>query len=192
MSSATRTPPRPRARLLVLGVATALVIAVVDQVTKYLAEARLETGTRVDVLGDLFGLRLFYNSGAAFSLGTGITPVLTAFACVAVVVMVVALARTWSMSWTVALGILLGGATGNLVDRLTREPGFGRGEVVDFFELPNFPIFNVADMAVVSGAVLVVLLSVRDVPFAATPDDDAAAAGTTTDTDSPAQHPKDS
>lgn len=159
-----------------------------DQVTKHVAESRLERGVRVDVLGDLFGFRLFYNSGAAFSLGTGITPVLTAFACVAVLAMLVALARTWSTAWTVALGVLLGGATGNLVDRLTREPGFGRGEVVDFFELPSFPIFNVADMAVVSGAILVVLLSVRDVPFAAGHVDDT---GATTGTDTPAQHPKD-
>ncbi len=161
-------------------------IAVGDQVTKDLAEARLSPGVRVDVLGELFGFRLFYNSGAAFSLGTGITPVLTAFACVAVVAMLVALARTWSAWWAVSLGVLLGGASGNLVDRLTRPPGIGRGEVVDFLELPNFPIFNVADIAVVSGAVLIVLLSLRDVPFAATPVD-----GTTVSSDPASQPPRD-
>lgn len=144
---------------------TAAVIAVVDQVTKYLAEASLVPGERVDVLGGVLGLRLFYNSGAAFSLGTSITPVLTTFACVAVVVMVVALVRTWSTWWAVAVGVLLGGAVGNVVDRLFRAPGVGRGEVVDFLELPRWPIFNVADMAVVTGAVLIVLLSVKDVPF---------------------------
>jgi signal peptidase II len=143
----------------------AALIAVADQATKYLAEARLEPGRRVDVLGELFGFRLYYNSGAAFSLGTGITPVITTFGCVAVVVMVVALTRTGRRSWALALGVLLGGAVGNLVDRLLRPPGIGRGEVVDFFELPNFPIFNVADIAVVTGALLIVLLSVRDVPF---------------------------
>jgi len=163
----------------------------VDQLTKQLAEARLSPGVRVDVLGELFGFRLFYNSGAAFSLGTGITPVLTVFACLAVLAMLVALARTWSTSWAVSVGVLLGGASGNLVDRLTRAPGVGRGEVVDFFELPNFPIFNVADMAVVSGAVLIVLLSLRDVPFAATPvDDTPAAAGGTVAPDA-AQPPRD-
>lgn len=144
---------------------TAAAIAVVDQVTKYFAEASLVPGERVDVLGGVLGLRLFYNSGAAFSLGTSITPVLTAFACVAVVVMVVALVRTWSTWWAVAVGVLLGGAVGNVVDRLFRAPGVGRGEVVDFLELPRWPIFNVADMAVVTGAVLIVLLSVKDVPF---------------------------
>lgn len=151
------------------------------------------------MLGELLGLRLFYNSGAAFSLGTGITPMLTVFACVAVTAMLVALARTWSTWWAVSVGVLLGGAVGNLVDRLTRPPGVGRGEVVDFLELPNFPIFNVADMAVVSGAVLVVLLSVRDVPFAATPSDDSvtkdSAADDGTDrsslTDPAAQPPRD-
>ncbi len=141
------------------------------------------------MLGELFGFRLFYNSGAAFSLGTGITPVLTAFACVAVVAMLVALARTWSTWWAVSVGVLLGGASGNLVDRLTRPPGFGRGEVVDFFELPNFPIFNVADMAVVSGAVLIVLLSLRDVPFAAAPVDDAPASSDGTVVPDPAAQP---
>jgi signal peptidase II len=145
----------------------ATVIVVLDQVTKYVAEARLEPGRRVDVLGDLFGFRLFYNSGAAFSLGTSITPVLTTFACIAVVVMVVAIARTRSLWWALAVGTLLGGAVGNLIDRLLRPPGIGRGEVVDFLELPSWPIFNVADMAVVTGALLIVLLSLRDVPFGA-------------------------
>ncbi len=143
----------------------AAVIAVLDQVTKHLAESRLVPGERVDVLGEVLGFRLFYNSGAAFSLGTSITPVLTAFACLAVVAMLVALARTWSTWWAVSVGVLLGGALGNVTDRLLRAPGVGRGEVVDFLELPRWPIFNVADMAVVSGAVLIVLLSVRDVPF---------------------------
>ena len=143
----------------------AAVIAVADQVTKHLAESRLVPGERVDVLGEVLGFRLFYNSGAAFSLGTSITPVLTTFACVAVVAMLVALARTWSTWWAVSVGVLLGGALGNVTDRLFRAPGVGRGEVVDFLELPRWPIFNVADMAVVSGAVLIVLLSVRDVPF---------------------------
>ncbi|WP_380168547.1 signal peptidase II [Jannaschia sp. R86511] len=172
---------------------TAAVIAVLDQLTKHLAEARLEPGVRVDVLGELFGFRLFYNSGAAFSLGTSITPVLTTFACLAVVAMLVALARTWSTAWAVSVAVLLGGASGNLVDRLTRDPGVGRGEVVDFFELPSFPIFNIADMAVVSGAVLIVLLSLRDVPFAAAPAPAAPAADEARpDVDARTDHPKDS
>lgn len=148
-------------------------IAVADQVTKNFAEAALEPGRRVDLLGDVLGFRLFYNSGAAFSLGTSITPVLTTFAVVAVVAMLVALVRTSSLAWALAVGVLLGGAVGNLVDRIIRPPGVGRGEVVDFLELPNFPIFNVADMAVVAGASLVVLLSVRNVPFVGPRADDS-------------------
>ncbi|MFC6850286.1 signal peptidase II [Aquipuribacter hungaricus] len=131
-----------------------------DQVTKRLAERGLERGVRVDVLGDVLGFRLFYNSGAAFSLGTGITPVLSVFACLAVVAILVALTRSGSLRWSLALGALLGGALGNLTDRLLRPPGPFRGEVVDFIEIPfSFPIFNVADMAVVAGAVSIVLLS---------------------------------
>lgn len=165
---------------------TAAVIAAVDQGTKLLAESRLEPGQRVDVLGDVLGFRLFYNSGAAFSLGTGITPVLTTFACVAVVAMLVALARTSSLTWAAAVGTLLGGAVGNLVDRLFRAPGIGRGEVVDFLELPRWPIFNVADMAVVTGALLIVLLSLRDVPFTTPPGADEAASAEPADAADPA------
>jgi signal peptidase II len=124
----------------------------------------------VDVLGDLLGFRLFYNSGAAFSLATGITPVLTAFACVAVVAMVVALRRTDSLRWALAVGALLGGASGNLTDRLFRAPGVGRGEVVDFIEIPfSFPIFNIADIGVVTGALSIVLLSVLGEEFRQVP-----------------------
>jgi len=128
--------------------------------------AELEPGVRVDVLGGFLGLRLFYNPGAAFSLGTGITPALTGFACVAVVALVVGLTRTDSRRWALALAALLGGATGNLLDRLTRSPGPFRGEVVDFLELPSWPIFNIADMAVVTGALSIVLLSLLNTEFA--------------------------
>lgn len=143
-----------------------MVVAALDQVTKRYAEAGLEPGVRVDVLGRVLGLRLFYNSGAAFSLGTGITPVLSVFACLAVVALLVALGRTTSRRWALALAALLGGATGNLLDRITRAPGPFRGEVVDFLELPSWPVFNVADIAVVTGALSIVLLSVRNVEFA--------------------------
>ncbi|WP_336923737.1 signal peptidase II [Aquipuribacter sp. SD81] len=148
-----------------MGAAAAAVVVVLDQVTKLLAERGLEPGERVDVLGYLFGLRLYYNPGAAFSLGTSATPLLTVFATAASVAMVVALVRTTRPAWGLAVGVLLGGALGNLTDRLLRPPGFARGEVVDFFQLPSFPIFNVADVGVVTGAALVVLLSLRDVPF---------------------------
>ena len=137
-----------------------------DQVTKRFAEAGLEPGVRVDVLGRVLGLRLFYNSGAEFSLGTSITPVLSVFACLAVVALVVAMARTTSRHWVLALAALLGGAAGNLLDRLTRAPGPFRGEVVDFLELPSWPVFNVADIAVVTGALSIMLLSFRNVAFA--------------------------
>ena len=100
-----------------------------------------------------------FNPGAAFSLGTSATPVFTVLATV------VSLAILWfsrqviSPAWGVALGLIAGGAVGNLVDRLVRAPGFARGHVVDFLALPNWPVFNVADIGVTCGAALVVLLA---------------------------------
>ena len=150
---------------MLVGLAVAAALVTLDQLTKALAEERLVPGERIDVLGSVLGLRLVYNTGAAFSLGTTVTPVLTVFACVASVAIVVGIVRARNLWWTVALGLLLGGATGNLVDRLSREPGFARGGVVDFLQLPRWPIFNVADMAVVCGAAVIVLLSFRGVAY---------------------------
>ena len=150
---------------MLVGLAVAGVLVTVDQLTKSVAEARLVPGERIDLLGSVLGLRLAYNTGAAFSLGTSVTPILTLFACVAVVAIVVGIVRSRNLWWAVALGLLLGGATGNLIDRLSREPGFARGGVVDFLELPRWPIFNVADMAIVTGALLIVLLSFRGVAY---------------------------
>lgn len=147
------------------GLLLAALIAAVDQWTKYVAEAELSDGRRIDLVGDLFGLRLAYNTGAAFSLFTDATMVLTVIAAVASVALVVAVSRSHHLAWSLTLGLLLGGAVGNLVDRLLREPGPGRGAVVDFFDLPNFPVFNVADCAVVCGAALVILVSARGTPY---------------------------
>lgn len=134
-----------------------------DRLSKGWALDNLADGRSRDLVGSLVRLTLTYNSGAAFSLGTGATWVFTVIATVVAVAILFISRRLRSPGWAVALGLLLGGCLGNLTDRLTRPPGFGRGEVVDFLQLPNFPIFNIADSAVVSAAVLIGLLALRGI-----------------------------
>lgn len=146
---------------LTLGVAGAVVV--IDQVTKAIAVARLEGQPSVELIGQWLQLTFVRNPGAAFSLGGNYTLVISVVAVV-VAVAIVRSARTLTNTWwAVVLGGILGGAVGNLIDRLLREPGPGRGHVVDFLELPNWPVFNVADMALVGSAIVAVVLSFRGV-----------------------------
>jgi signal peptidase II len=156
-------PTRPRRHLVALLVTLWGLVLVLDQLTKTLALQRLADNVPVPVLGDLLRLRLVFNPGAAFSMGTGMTWVFTLIALGVVIVVARVARRLGSIGWAVAFGLLLGGATGNLVDRLARAPGFGRGHVVDFIELPNFPVFNVADSAITCAAVLIILLGLRGI-----------------------------
>ena len=160
----TGTPQsRPRTRVLLLGGIAALVF-VVDVLTKIAAVAELEGRPPVELLGGAVYLVLVRNPGAAFSLATGYTWVLSLVA-VAVVVVIGRIARRLrSTGWAVALGLVLGGALGNLSDRLFRAPGPLQGHVVDVVSLfaPDgsvWPVFNVADSCIVSGGVLLVLLA---------------------------------
>ncbi|MFC5993352.1 signal peptidase II [Pseudonocardia hispaniensis] len=160
-SLSTAAPPR---RVLLLGVIAALVLAI-DVVTKVVSVALLEGHPPVRLLGGAVYLVLVRNSGAAFSLATGYTWVLTLVA-IGVVVMIVRVSRRLrSPGWAVALGLVLGGALGNLTDRLARSPGPLTGHVVDMVSLfaPDgsvWPVFNAADSAIVCGGVLLVLLAV--------------------------------
>ena len=134
-------------------------VLVLDQATKLWAERALDDQATRDVIGDWLQLRLVYNPGAAFSLGTGYTVLLTLIA-IGVVVVVVRMARNLgSRGWAWALGLLLGGALGNVTDRIFRDPAPFRGHVVDFIELPNWPVFNVADSAICVAATFFVVLS---------------------------------
>ena len=155
------THAHPRRTWVVLVVAALWLV--LDQVTKVWAEASLTRGESVPLVGELLQLHLTYNSGAAFSLGTGMTGVLTAVATLVVGVIIWQAFRTRSLAWALTLGLLLGGATGNLVDRYLRPPAVGLGHVVDFFRLPNFPIFNVADIGITTAAVLIILLALRGI-----------------------------
>jgi signal peptidase II len=157
-----RSRPRRGHLLAVLWTLAAGVYAL-DQATKWLAVRHLTDREPVQVVGELLQLRLLYNPGAAFSVATGMTWILTILAAVVVVVIVRVSARLGSRGWAVALGLLLGGALGNLTDRLVRAPGFARGHVVDFLELPNWPVFNVADSSICLAAVCVVLLGLRGI-----------------------------
>lgn len=153
------TTPARRRQLLVTLVAITASVLVVDQLTKVWALSALEGAGRREVLGSLLGFELVRNPGAALSIATGMTWVLTLVAIAVVVVVVRAARRIGSMLWAVALGLLLGGALGNLGDRLFREPGIARGHVVDFIAYGNWFVGNVADIAIVVAAVLVVLLA---------------------------------
>ncbi|WP_299037339.1 signal peptidase II [uncultured Pseudokineococcus sp.] len=134
-----------------------------DQLTKVLAVDRLVEGEPVELVPGVLDLYLLYNPGAAFSLATGLTWVLTLVAVAVVVAVALMARRLGSRAWALTLGLLLGGALGNLTDRLLREPGFGVGHVVDFLRLPRWPVFNLADTAIVVAAVLVVVLSFRGI-----------------------------
>lgn len=127
-------------------------VLVVDQVTKALAVANLTPGEYVPLLGDAFGLMLVYNPGAAFSFATGSTWIFTIVATVVTVVIIRVARRLGSLGWALALGALLGGNLGNLMDRLFRDPGFARGHVVDFLDYGGLFVGNVADIAIVLGA----------------------------------------
>ncbi|HWA67659.1 MAG TPA: signal peptidase II [Mycobacteriales bacterium] len=149
-----------RSALLVV---VAVAVLATDVVTKLVAVAKLAHRSRVTVVPHVLWLTFTRNPGAAFSVGTGATWVFTAVA-VAVVVVIVRSARSLtSAGWAVSLGLLLGGALGNLSDRIFRAPAPLRGHVVDWIELPHWPIFNIADASIVVGGVLAVLLAARGI-----------------------------
>ncbi|SDR65081.1 signal peptidase II [Agrococcus carbonis] len=151
------TPPRA------LGIAVAVAGAglILDQGTKALALAQLQPGHRVPLVGDLLGLSLVSNPGAAFSIGSGATWVFTVAAVIAVIVTLGFATRLRGARWGITLGLILGGAAGNLVDRLVNPPSFGHGHVTDFIAYGNLFVGNVADILVLAGVALLCLLLVN-------------------------------
>jgi signal peptidase II len=154
--------PRRRVRLLL---SVAGVVLVADIVTKVLAVRLLTPGQPVSIIGDTVTWTLVRNSGAAFSMATGYTWVLTLVATGVVLGIIWMGRRLVSPWWAVGLGMILGGAMGNLVDRFFRSPGPLRGHVVDFLSIGWWPVFNVADPSVVGGAILLVALSLFGFDF---------------------------
>jgi signal peptidase II len=157
--------PRARPSRPALALTIAAVAWLVDVGTKVLAERELAGRGPVEVVGPLLRLHLTHNSGAAFSTGRSLTPVISLFAAVAFVVVLVLALRVGSTGWAWATGLLLAGVAGNLTDRILRDPGPLRGHVVDFLELPHWPIFNIADICINAAALLIVVQSVRGTPL---------------------------
>ena len=137
----------------------AVVIVVVDQLSKQWALSALSDGQHTALLGRALGLVLVRNPGAAFSFATGQTWIFALIASLVVVIIVRVSRNLASRSWAVALGLVLGGAVGNLIDRLLREPGFLRGHVIDFIDYGGYFVGNVADIAIVLAAAGIIVLS---------------------------------
>ncbi|MFC4866058.1 signal peptidase II [Streptomonospora arabica] len=166
---------RPRRFVLLSAVAAAALGA--DYATKEAALAGFEPGESMRVVGELLQFTLVFNTGAAFSMGQGL-PWLFFLIATAVVVYILFLARKLaSVPWTLALGLILGGALGNLVDRAFRPPAPLQGAVVDWIQVPNFPVFNIADSCIVVGGALAVLLAFRGINIDGTRESDAASGG---------------
>ncbi|MFM1953565.1 MAG: hypothetical protein RL187_774 [Actinomycetota bacterium] len=138
---------------------SAIVIVVLDQVTKWWAETSLELYEYHPVIGDLLGWRLVYNPGAAFGIAADATWVLSIFAAAAVVGLVIFALRVPNALWGAGVAALLGGAISHLGDRVLREPGFGVGHIVDFIDYAGFFVGNVADIFLVVGAIYLVAIS---------------------------------
>ncbi len=138
---------------------SAIVIVLLDQATKWWAETTLQFREYNPVIGELLGWRLIYNPGAAFGLAADYTWILTILAGAAVVGLTIFALRVPNAWWGVGVAALLGGAISHLGDRLFRDPGFGKGEIVDFIDYAGFFVGNVADIFLVGGAIYLVLVS---------------------------------
>ncbi|MFB8181730.1 signal peptidase II [Streptomyces sp. NPDC055966] len=150
-----------RGRRIAVLFAVAAFAYALDLISKTLVVAKLEGHEPIKLVGDLLELHAIRNPGAAFGFGGAFTVIFTVIAA-AVIAVIIRLARKlYSFPWAVALGLLLGGALGNLTDRIFRAPGIFEGQVVDFIAPKGFAVFNLADSAIVCGGILIVLLSFR-------------------------------
>ena len=134
-----------------------------DLASKIWAVNNLSARNPVELLGSFFQLTLVRNSGAAFSFAAGATIIFTIISLAAVVVIIYYSSKITSLGWATALGLVLGGVLGNLTDRFFRSPGFLKGEVIDWLELTHWPVFNLADSAIVVAAFLAIVLSIKNV-----------------------------
>lgn len=147
-----------RKKFAIVALVLAALLAAFDQFSKAWALTTLTPYQPTDFWPPLVNLDLVFNMNAAFSIGMGQTWIFTTVSAVAVIALLWWLRRIETMSWAIMAGLLLGGVAGNLIDRLTREPGFGTGQVVDFIQIPfNFPVFNIADSAISVVAAITVI-----------------------------------
>jgi len=144
-------------------VAVAVAVLALDITTKTIIVATLSPTHPIRLLGGFLHLRQDRNAGAAFSFAPGLTILFSLIAITVIVVILRSSRQIRSVPWAITLGLLLGGATGNLIDRIFRAPGLFRGWVVDWIQIPHWPVFNLADSAIVCGGILAVLLSARGI-----------------------------
>ena len=137
---------------------------VLDLATKIWAVNNLSYKSNIKVIGEFFQLTFVRNSGAAFSFAAGATIFLSIFGLIVMSAILYYTPQITSRGWAVVLGLVLGGILGNMVDRIFREPGVLRGHVIDWMQLPNWPVFNIADTAIVSAAVIAMVLTARNIP----------------------------
>lgn len=152
--------PRGKRRIAVL-FAVAAVAYALDLISKMIVVAKLEHHPPIEIIGDWLKFEAIRNAGAAFGIGEAFTVIFTVIAATVIVVIARLARKLYSLPWAIALGLLLGGALGNLTDRLFRSPGVFEGAVVDFIAPKHFAVFNLADSAIVCGGILIVLLSFK-------------------------------
>src|SRR5215469_11914178 len=175
MASQPGRMPARRARTLAVMLGVAALVVTADAISKALVLRDLPGRPPVRLLDGLLTLKLTLNPGAAFGVGTSYTAIIALIACGVVAYVIRMAGRLRSLAWTIGPGLLLGGAAGNLADRLFRAPGPFRGSVVDFVNLPHFAwTFNVADAAVTCAAVLIDILTLLDVRIVGRSPADAA------------------
>lgn len=137
---------------------------VLDLATKIWAVNNLSYKSNIKIIGEFFQLTFVRNSGAAFSFAAGATIFLSIFGLIVMSAILYYSPQITSRGWAVVLGLVLGGILGNMVDRIFREPGLLRGHVIDWMQLPNWPVFNIADSAIVTAAVISMVLTARNIP----------------------------
>jgi len=141
----------------------ALTIWLIDFATKTWALSNFSSDPQ-PVIGTLLQFTLLKNSGAAFSFASGFTVIFSLLAVAVVATIIRFAGRISSRGWLTCAGLLLGGVLGNLTDRVFREPGFFHGHVIDWIQIPNWPIFNIADIAISTAAFLAFIQTMRNVP----------------------------
>jgi signal peptidase II len=149
-----------RVRALRWPLAIAAVVVVVDQLTKHWALNALDNGRVIDLVGSL-RFNLAFNTGMAFSQGEGVGRIVPILAISVVAALLMAVGRSSSRWFSVGVGLIVGGSLSNVIDRLFRGDGWFDGAVVDFIDVQWWPVFNIADAAIVVGAVLLLITSLR-------------------------------
>lgn len=165
MPEPSHPPASVRNRNLAILGGTATLVYAADLITKLIAVHKLQYREPVQVFGTAFQLELVRNPGAAFGIGVGMTVVFTLLSVLVVGAILRTANRLGSTAWAVVFGLVLGGAVGNLTDRVFREPAFLRGHVVDFLHITHWPVFNLADSAFCVAGGIVFLLVLKNIPL---------------------------